>query len=194
MNPPELVVIRHAQSEWNVRGLWQGHADPPLSATGAGQADALARTLDGEPIDRIESSDLLRARQTAAPLAAARGLVVHTDPLYRELDLGAWSGLTREQIATRGDDVFESFVSRSPDARAPGGESRRALWDRAQRAVEALCRRCPGERVAIVTHGGFVLACFPEAEAHNASVHRARADEILERLAARRGSTSSEVY
>ena len=194
MNPPELLLIRHAESEWNARGLWQGHADPPLSPTGRAQADALVCVLEGEPIDRIESSDLLRARQTAAPLARARGLAVSADPLYRELDLGEWSGLTREQIVERGDGVFQRFLSRSPDASAPAGESRRALWLRARRAVADLCQRCSGERIAIVTHGGFVYACFPDADAANGSIHKGRADEVLERIDRGLGSGRSDAY
>jgi probable phosphoglycerate mutase len=194
VNPPELLLIRHGESEWNARGLWQGHADPPLSPDGWSQAEALVNALAGEAIDRIEASDLRRARQTAEPLAAARGLAIRTDPLYRELDLGEWSGLTREQILARGDDVFELFVSRSPDAAAPGGESRRQLWDRARSAVASLCERCPGERVAVVTHGGFVYACFPEVDATNASVHRAPADLLLERIECGLGSARSDAY
>lgn len=175
-------MIRHGESEWNARGLWQGHADPPLSPAGRAQALALVRSLAGEQIDRIESSDLRRARQTAEPLAVDRGLALRTDPLYRELDSGEWSGLTREQIGARGEQAFSLFLSGSPDAVAPGGESRRQLWQRVCRALEGLCRRRAGERVAVVTHGGFVHACFPEADAPNTSVHRARADVLLARV------------
>jgi len=185
---PELLLIRHAESEWNACGRWQGHADPPLSERGRRQAEALARELAAEPIgqigriDRIESSDLLRARETAAPLAAALGMPVRTDPLYRELDLGVWSGLTGDEIRARGDEVYERFTSRQPDARAPEGESRLELWARARASIEALCEGCAGERVVLVTHSGFVRACFPDLQAQNASVHRSRADLLLERL------------
>jgi broad specificity phosphatase PhoE len=179
---------------WNARGLWQGHADPPLSPQGLRQARGLVRALADERIDRIESSDLRRARQTAAPLAAARGLVLRTDPLYRELDLGEWSGLTGEQIAARGEDVFALFQSRAPEAAAPGGESRSQLRERALRALESLCERCRGERVVVVTHGGFVYTCFPEAEAINASVHRERADVLLERVLAGGGVARTDAY
>jgi len=182
VKPPELLVIRHGESEWNTRGLWQGHADPPLSPAGRAQALDLVRSLAGEPIDRIESSDLQRARQTAEPLATDRGLALRTDPLYRELDAGQWSGLTREEIAARGEEVFPRFQSGSPDAAPPGGESRRQLWERVRRALEALCERSRGERVAVVTHGGFVRACFPRLDVPNASIHRAPADVLLARV------------
>ena len=183
MSPPELIVIRHGRTEWNERGRWQGHADPPLSAAGRRQAEELAQRLAGTPIDRIESSDLLRARETAAPLARSLGLPVHTDPAYRELDVGEWSGRTRDQIAALDAALLRTFREGDPDAAAPGGESRRELWRRAHAAIASLCDRCPGGRVALVTHGGFVRACFPAVEVDNVSVHRGSGGAILERLA-----------
>jgi len=194
VSAPELLVIRHGQSEWNRQGLWQGHADPPLSAEGLRQAESLVQTLATESIDRLEASDLRRARQTAAPLAAARGFAVRTDPLYRELDLGEWSGLTGTQIEERGESILDVFQAGSPTAAAPGGESRQQLWARAREALVALCERCPGERVAVVTHGGFVYACFPDVDAANASVHRGPADELLERLERGLGGVRSDAY
>ena len=117
-----------------------------------------------------------------------------TDPLYRELDAGEWAGLTREQIAARGEDVLERFLSGSPDVSLPAGESRRELWARARRALASLCERGPGERIAIVTHGGFVNACFPKADPTHASIHRSPADEVIERLDRGLGSGHGDVY
>ncbi|MEZ4218342.1 MAG: histidine phosphatase family protein [Myxococcota bacterium] len=190
---PELLLIRHAESEWNAIGRWQGHADPPLSAQGRAQALALADALARERVDRLEASDLARARQTADALAARWGVAVRTDAIYRELDLGAWSGLTRAEIEARDAARLAPFDAGHPDARAPGGESRSDLAARARAALESLCARCAGERVAVVTHGGFVRALLPElgrdgAVRHavaNASVHRARADQLLAALRAR---------
>jgi probable phosphoglycerate mutase len=184
VEPPELFIVRHGVSEWNELGRWQGHADPPLSPRGNLQAQGLVERLGAEEIQRIEASDLLRARTTAAPLADALGLAVHVDEIYRELDVGLWSGLPREEVEGRRDPSLDAFLSGVPDAAPPEGESRRQLWRRAQRALEDLSVRCPGERVAVFTHGGFVRACFPAEEVDNASVHRGRADEILRRLEA----------
>ena len=195
MDVPELLLIRHGESEWNALGRWQGQADPGLSELGRRQAAGLVGALAGERIDRLESSDLRRARQTAQAVAMARGLSIRTNPVYRELDLGEWSGLTRDEIAARNEgDVFSLFQSRDPEAAAPGGETRRALQGRAERALVSLIERCPGERVAVVTHGGFVYACFPDVDATNASVHRERADVLLARVRAGLGSARTDAY
>jgi len=199
-HPPELLVIRHAESEWNALGRWQGHSDPPLSARGLEQARALAQQLAHERIDRIEASDLARARATAAPLAAQLGAAVRLDAIYRELDLGEWAGLTRAQIEARDAGRLAPFDRGVASARAPGGESRADVARRARAALESLCLRFPNERVAVVTHGGFLRALFPASERRdfaNASVHRASAAELLEalsRAADREGGPGPDSY
>ena len=93
-----FLLIRHAESTWNAAGRWQGQADPPLSELGRRQALQLARELAVEPVDCVIASDLARANETAAILAEVWGLGARLDPRLRELDVGAWAGLTREQI------------------------------------------------------------------------------------------------
>ena len=183
---PELIVIRHAESEWNEDGRWQGHSAPPLTALGSEQARQLARDLRGTVPDRVEVSDLLRARQTAAALLEDWDVPVRSDALYRELDLGEWSGLTREQIRARDPETLKRFDARDASIRPPGGECRDELWARVERALVEISERCVGEVVALVTHGGFVYALFPDADVKNATVHRGRADELLAALLERR--------
>ena len=93
MSEASLLLIRHAESSWNVAGRWQGHGDPPLSDRGRVQANALARELARETIDVLVSSDLRRAAETAAILGQARGLPPELNPGVRELDPGDWAGL-----------------------------------------------------------------------------------------------------
>src|SRR5580765_6857553 len=96
-----LVLVRHAESTWNAEGRWQGHADPPLSDAGRAQAEALAEDLAGERFDAVYTSDLARAAQTAEIIARRFGLPAVSDPALREVDVGSWSGLTREEVAAR---------------------------------------------------------------------------------------------
>ena len=88
----EIIIIRHGETEWNQTGRFQGHSDVPLSETGRAQAEALGRNLALDHVDVIYASDLTRALETAAPLAARFGLTVTPDPLLRELNFGAWEG------------------------------------------------------------------------------------------------------
>lgn len=138
-----LFIARHGQTAWNVAGKAQGHADIPLDATGLAQAAALARGLAGSGIERVVSSDLLRARQTAEAL----GLPVETRHDLRERSFGEWEGRHYLAViagldALPGDRLF---------ARPPGGESFADLWERLGPMAEAL--KAIEETTLVVCHG-----------------------------------------
>jgi uncharacterized phosphatase len=142
-----ILLARHGETDWNREGRWQGWADPSLNGTGHDQARELAAKLAGTPVDAVYSSDLRRALETAEILAAPHNLMVATDPGLREIDVGQWSGLTRDQIAER-----------FPLGNRPGGETREQHSDRVLASVERIARAHPGERVLIVAHGGCLRA------------------------------------
>ena len=123
MDETSFLLIRHAESIWNAGGRWQGHGDPPLSPRGRAQAAELAERLAGEGIELLIASDLARCTETAAILGARWGLVPSPDPRLREIDIGAWTGLTREQIEAREADLLARFEAEDLEARPGGGEA-----------------------------------------------------------------------
>jgi broad specificity phosphatase PhoE len=157
-----LLLIRHAESSWNATGRWQGHGNPPLSVRGRAQANALARELSQEAIDVLVSSDLRRAAETAAILGQARGLRPELNPRLRELDVGDWQGLMRDQIECTAGDVLRRFDAGDLDVRPGGGENRREIAQRAFSVVTQLVDAHPGRRLAIVTHLGVIRALLGE--------------------------------
>src|SRR5919109_2812903 len=98
-----LLLVRHGESTWNAQSRWQGQADPPLSPFGERQAeDATVRLAESASITAVWTSDLVRARRTGELIAKRLGLdAVHDEPRLRERDVGAWSGLTRDEIEAR---------------------------------------------------------------------------------------------
>lgn len=157
-----LVLLRHAQSEWNADGRWQGWADPPLTPLGEAQALATGRHLAATELGAALggptiSSDLRRAVQTAEILAVGLKLPGpgDVDPQLREIDVGAWSGLRRDEIAR----LWPGWLNRWDSGHStstPGGESRTAFDTRVREA----CRRWladddEGTRL-MVTHGGVI--------------------------------------
>lgn len=177
-----MLLIRHGETPWNAAGRWQGHADPGLSARGLAQARAVAEALRGEPAGawrRIVASDLARAQQTAEQVALALGLAVDTDRRLRELDVGAWSGLTREEIRERDPETLRIFESGDPLVRPGGGESRQALRERALDFARELAARRAGEAVIVVTHRGVVRALAPGANPSNAERLLAVVEEVI---------------
>ncbi len=163
-----LLIIRHAESEWNASGRWQGQGDPPLSARGREQAQVLADKLAGETIGALYSSDLARAVETATIIGAGWGLQPQLNRNLRELDIGEWTGLTRSEIEMRTADLLERFEAEEPDVRPGGGESRREIRIRIRREMAQIAAAHPSENVAIVTHLGALRALFPGTEPANA--------------------------
>jgi len=158
MSPPtRLLFIRHARSVWNEAGLWQGQADPPLGEAGVGEAQRLAERLRRTmAIDHIYASDLQRAQTTARIVAEALGRPLTIDAVWRERGIGQLEGLTTEEIIARFPDAWASRFHGS--MHAPGGETPEDVLRRAVAGCEAVLSRHSGQTVAIVSHGGMILA------------------------------------
>lgn len=154
-----LILVRHGQSVWNASQRWQGHADPPLSARGRDQARETARALAEEHLAGLYASDLRRAVETARIVGEPHGLVPEMDRRLRELDIGAWEGLRRDEIAARWPEALARFDEAGPHARPVGGESLAELAARVREALDELCGRHPlGVTLAVVAHGGVLAA------------------------------------
>ncbi len=183
--PAHLCLVRHAQTDWNANGRWQGHADPPLSAEGRGQAAALALALQsdlaGAEVGRLVCSDLGRTRETAGALGEMLGLEAVLEPGLREIDIGDWSGLERSQIEKRDPDLLALFEAGDPDARPPGGETRREIRHRVRLVVRRIVDTAPEGRIVVVTHLGVIRALLPGAEPANADFTWVSAADALTR-------------
>ena len=150
-----FTFVRHGQSVANVSGRWQGQGDAPLSEHGRGQAARLGARLEGR-FDRVVSSDLIRAMDTARTL----GRPLETDAAFREIDVGAWEGLTRQEVLERFPDEIAALF-RGEDVAIGGGESWADATARAKGALSRLRERVtPEERVAVVCHGGIISSLF----------------------------------
>jgi broad specificity phosphatase PhoE len=125
----------------------------PLDATGVAQAAALGRMLGGESFDALLSSDLARARATAA--AIARGRAVEDDARWREMLFGEWEGLTWPEIAERFPEAADRTGAGGRFVTPRGGESFVELCERVAGALDDLRGRFPaGGRVLVATHAG----------------------------------------
>ncbi|HKA94523.1 MAG TPA: histidine phosphatase family protein [Acidimicrobiia bacterium] len=147
-----LLLVRHGESTWNAQSRWQGQADPPLSPFGERQAeDATARLAEIATITAVWVSDLRRARRTGELIARRLGLDgVREEPRLRERDVGAWSGLTRDEI----EQHWPGYLAarRSP----PDFEADDALLERARAGLAAAIDGSEPGDVLVVTHGGVI--------------------------------------
>jgi alpha-ribazole phosphatase len=156
----KLLCVRHGESVWNAERRTQGQADIGLSERGHSQAAALAARLARRPIGAVFSSDLTRAWATALPIAAAHGAPVLPVAALRERHLGAFQGLTFDEITARFPDLW-SDVFRG-EGRPPGGETRSEVVWRVRRFMRQLIVDPPAETVVLVGHGGSLRAVFSD--------------------------------
>jgi broad specificity phosphatase PhoE len=153
-----VVLLRHGRTEWNATGRFQGQLDSPLDVMGRAQAATAAVAVAPMEPDAIVSSDLSRTADTAAAVSAEVGLPVSLDPRLREIDLGAWQGLTRAEAREKFPDEYASWQAGS-DARRGDGETYAEVGARASECVlEWLDKLGPGATLVAVTHGGTARA------------------------------------
>ena len=149
-----LVLLRHGRTAWNDEGRAQGHSDVPLDATGEAQARAVAPVLAAMHPAALWSSDLARARETAACVAAATGLEPVLDPRLREFDVGPnRAGLTRAEYALAHPEEHAALVA-GDWAAIPGRETHDDVLGRFLPALASYAEVLGEGRTGIVvTHG-----------------------------------------
>ena len=150
----EIWLLRHGETTANASGVWQGHGAAELSRRGREQAALAGERLARTRFDLVVGSDLERARATAA----VAGLQAEPDPAWREMDIGRWEGLTREEVAARYGEELRALTA-GQGLPAGGGETWGGFCARVDAALAALEGRLhPGERALVVTHGGVIHA------------------------------------
>jgi probable phosphoglycerate mutase len=149
-----MCLVRHGETNWNLEQRFQGQLDISLNARGRAQADALARELREERFDKIYSSDLKRAVQTATPLARARGMKIVREPLLREKRDGAWEGFTHSEIKAAYPHEHNRYRTRRLDFVIPQGEGLRQFADRVTSALTEIVKANEGETLLVVAHAG----------------------------------------
>lgn len=157
MPTTKLLLVRHGETDDNKSLIFQGQEGRGLNAQGREQAARLAARLAGgrgRPA-QLYASDLERARETAEILGRALGLAPRLDPELREVRLGAWQGLSQDEVAARFPEEWEAW-RRGLDGRRGGGESYAELGDRMDRALGRIAAAHAGETVAIVSHGAAI--------------------------------------
>lgn len=146
----ELLLIRHALPVRTESGT--GVADPDLAPAGRDQTAELAAYLDAERIDAVYASPAARARQTATPLAAPRGLDVVTVADLAEWDRDATEYVPLEELKAADDPRWRALV----DGEWTAAETVEAFRTRVRDAVEGLVTAHRGDRIAVVCHGGVI--------------------------------------
>jgi probable phosphoglycerate mutase len=160
MQRTELIIVRHGETEWNIKGIRQGNLDSALTDKGMIQAKALAQRLARENFTALYSSDLGRAVQTAQEISNLTAHEIITDARLRERHLGIFQGLSGEEIKARHPEEYKLHRTLGPDYVIPGGESMKQQVARNIAYLNEIGAKHLGETIVVVTHGGVVSGLF----------------------------------
>jgi 2,3-bisphosphoglycerate-dependent phosphoglycerate mutase len=153
-----ILLARHGETDWNRDNRFQGHADPPLNPAGREQAQALAAALAAEPLAAVYTSPLRRAAQTAEIIAKRHALRAKPLEGLREVDVGSWQGLMRDDVERRYPEQFRRWLGYGEGWE--DGESYEEMGRRVVAGLLALAAAHEGDRLLAVTHGGPIRAAF----------------------------------
>lgn len=162
MSIKRVMFIRPGETDWNRIGRWQGQVAIPLNEHGRAQAGRLSAFVRNLGLSAMYSSDLRRAKDTA-------GIICETlefDPIYdarlRERHMGAWQGLTFNEIREWYPDEYAKLRSDPEGYQIPGGESRKSVRKRVLAAFDAILNGENGENIAVLSHTTAIMILLDE--------------------------------
>jgi probable phosphoglycerate mutase len=170
----DFLLIRHGETAWNRELRFQGQLDVPLNDMGFAQAQRLKMRMaqaltdwqaQGRVPTRLISSDLLRAQQTAQPVAEVLGHACILHAGLREQCYGMFEGMRTPDIQAQHPEAWQQWLAFDAEVAVAGAETTRAFHDRVIEALQALAQQYAGEHVVVVTHGGVLDMVWRHAQA-----------------------------
>lgn len=152
MTVKRVIFIRPGETDWNHHVRWQGWVAVPLNEHGRRQAQRLANFIRNIGMTALYTSDLKRAVETADLLAEKLGFAPIPDERLRERNIGAWQGLTPDEMKRWYPEDYARLVSDPETFRVPGGESRRDVRERMRAAFKDIVKQAHGETIGIISH------------------------------------------
>ena len=148
----KLFLVRHAESEWNPIGRYQGLLDPELSERGRIQAKLLASAFEKEKIDVIYSSPLKRTYKTAVEIASKHNLEVIKEKRIIEIDHGVWSGMLVDEVKERYPEDFRRWLEEPHKVKFERGESLEDVYARVKEFLDFIKQDHQNQTVVAVSH------------------------------------------
>jgi broad specificity phosphatase PhoE len=152
-----LTIVRHGQTEWNLKDILQGQLDSPLTPTGIEQARSLAREFHNAHFDAIFTSDLLRARRTAEIAMVERELAITTSKLLRERNWGRYDGVQADRFREEARGLIEQFSQLSEEEQwsfkyYDDIESYEEIFGRFITFLREVAAAYPGKNILVISH------------------------------------------
>jgi broad specificity phosphatase PhoE len=149
---PEIILVRHGETEYNAKETFRGRADVSLNETGLKQAQLLADYLADEKIDVVYASPLKRAVTTAEAIASPHRLEVNVVANLNDIDCGQWQGLTLKEVQDKYEEIYQDWLDTPEQVRLPGGETLEDVENRVLPFVQDAVMRCGEGKIVLVSH------------------------------------------
>ncbi len=147
-----VYLVRHGETDNNVRHRFIGKTDMPLNERGQNQARCLREPMSRVRIEKIYSSPYLRAWMTAEQIKGDREMEITPEKALSEIDCGLWEGLNRTEVQARWPGMIDIWQYEPEKLQFPDGETFQQVQDRAVEAFICIVRENPGRSIVITTH------------------------------------------
>jgi alpha-ribazole phosphatase len=149
-----LYLARHGETTASAEYRYIGQTDVDITGNGVEQMERLRHRFKDEEIHAFFSSDLIRARKGAEIIAGCHGIEPVAYPEFREIHLGIWEGMTREEIMERYPDEYTARLQDLVHRRIEGGESFRDVQERVMQKLSRILADREGSTILLLAHGG----------------------------------------
>lgn len=149
-----LYLARHGETTASAEYRYIGQTDVDITENGVEQMERLKHRLKDEEIHAFFSSDLIRARKGAEIIASCHGIESVAYPEFREIHLGKWEGMTREEIMDRYPEEYTARLQDLVHRRIEGGESFRDVQERVLQKLSRILAERAGSTILLLAHGG----------------------------------------
>jgi len=148
-----MILIRHGESEANRKGFFAGQVNADLQDKGLMQAELTAKYVtENYKVDKIYSSDLIRAKKTAMCLSKLLDMEITEDKNLREIYAGEWEGKTFDELSDKYSKDYEVWKNHIGRAVCTGGESVKEFGERIMKALTGIAEANEGKTVVVATH------------------------------------------
>ena len=156
----EFIFIRHGITELNVKKVYFGQLDPPLTDKGIQQIQNTKKNLAEEDISFFYSSDLKRCTESAKIINESLNLDIIEKTGFRELSFGIFEGISHEELISKYPEEAGAFFKNWETYQIPGGESIHDFMMRVVNEIEEIKKSRKGEKILITAHSGVIQAAL----------------------------------
>ncbi|MBW1973132.1 MAG: hypothetical protein DRG20_04490 [Deltaproteobacteria bacterium] len=147
-----IYIVRHGNTLWNKDKIFRGHKDIPLDETGKEEAKKVADVMSEIKIDKIFSSPLLRAKETADIIAKPHNLDVEKENAFIDISFGEWQGISLNKVKEKWPKLYDKWLNEPDKVKFPKGDRLEDVLKRSVGKIKDLVNIYSDKNLLIVSH------------------------------------------